>query len=257
MVENRTAYEKKEIAQAYSERIYLDKAEKSILNFITNKAADYRMLDIGCGGGRTTHFFAPVMRQYVGIDYSNSMVEVCAERYKHMPNVSIKLADARDLSMFPDNSFDFVLFSFNGIDCVSFEDRVQILKEIRRVGKKWTRIAFSSHNMYNIPLLFSFQMRMNVFKWIAEYQRTKGVNEKNPSIDELMEKDWTPVIDGDQNFNTSYIYIKPETQIKQLQDLGFTNIDLFSVNSGSRIKYPCDWSAHDDPWLYYYCTNNK
>jgi 2-polyprenyl-3-methyl-5-hydroxy-6-metoxy-1,4-benzoquinol methylase len=48
---------KKEIAQAYSERIYLDKAEKTILNYITNKSGEFRMLDIGCGGGRTTHFF--------------------------------------------------------------------------------------------------------------------------------------------------------------------------------------------------------
>jgi hypothetical protein len=157
--------------------------------------------------------------------------------------------------MFPDNSFDFVLFSFNGIDCVSYEDRLKILLNAQ-VGEKWTRMAFSSHNMYNLPRL-SFQMRMNVFKWFAEYQRTKGVNEKNPDMESLMENDWAPIIDGDQDFNTSYIYIKPEAQIKQLQELNFINIEIFSVNSGSRIKYPCDWSIHDDPWLYYYCTNNK
>ena len=56
-------------------------------------------------------------------------------------------ADARDLSAFADESFDFVLFSYNGLDCVGHADRLQVLAEVHRVVRPGGVFMFSSHNI--------------------------------------------------------------------------------------------------------------
>jgi ubiquinone/menaquinone biosynthesis C-methylase UbiE len=90
-----------------------------------------RVLDLGVGGGRTTHSLAPHASLYIGIDYSRAMIEICQDRFPHH---QFEPGDARDLSRFPAEWFDFVLFSYNGIDFVDHADRLQVLKEIARVS---------------------------------------------------------------------------------------------------------------------------
>jgi ubiquinone/menaquinone biosynthesis C-methylase UbiE len=90
-----------------------------------------RVLDLGVGGGRTTHSLAPHASLYIGIDYSRAMIEICQDRFPHH---QFEPGDARDLSRFPAGWFDFVLFSYNGIDFVDHADRLQVLKEIARVS---------------------------------------------------------------------------------------------------------------------------
>ncbi len=46
-----------------------------------------------------------------------------------------------------DNSFDFVLFSFNGMDSFSHKDRIAALGEIRRVLRNDGIFYFLSHNL--------------------------------------------------------------------------------------------------------------
>ena len=74
-----------------------------------------KMLDIGVGGGRTTLHFAPLVKEYVGIDYSQNMIKACQERFAQ---VSFQTADARSMGIFKDSTFDFILFSYNGIDYI-------------------------------------------------------------------------------------------------------------------------------------------
>jgi hypothetical protein len=58
------------------------------------------------------------------------MIETCKNRY---PQVNLITLDARSLSIFPDESFFFVLFLYNGIDYVNHADRIKILTEIHCV----------------------------------------------------------------------------------------------------------------------------
>jgi SAM-dependent methyltransferase len=99
-----------------------------------------RVLDIGVGGGRTTALLAEG-RDYVGIDYTARMVEQA--RANH-PSLRFEHMDARDLSAFPAASFDLVVFSFNGIDSVNPEGRMQILKEVSRVLAPSGQFVFST-----------------------------------------------------------------------------------------------------------------
>ena len=76
---------------------------------------EWSVLDIGIGAGRTTGVFATVAGRYLGIDYAPKMVEYCRAQLPDDDAVSVEVADARDLSQFGRDAYDFAMFSFNGI----------------------------------------------------------------------------------------------------------------------------------------------
>ena len=117
--------------------------EGVLIDAVAPAATSGRILDIGVGTGRTTEALRALSRDYVGVDYSSEMIRAARQRY---PDVDFQCTDARDLSEFPSGSIDLVWFSFNGIDYVSHEDRLQILKEIYRVTAPGGLFCFSSHN---------------------------------------------------------------------------------------------------------------
>lgn len=102
-----------------------------------------KMLDIGVGAGRTTHYFAHLTKEYVGIDYSENMIKVCREKFQNYPKkISFEVCDARSLKFFEDSYLDFVLFSYNGLDYMNHEDRLRVLREIRRATKEGGTFVF-------------------------------------------------------------------------------------------------------------------
>ncbi len=136
-------------SQAHEGFRYLFPPEKTILDeLVGNGLGKMSMLDLGVGAGRTTAHFQPFVRRYVGLDYSPPMLEACARRFPDgIPNGRFVLGDARDLQVFPSGSFDFVLFSYNGLDSVDAADREAALREIRRVLKDDGWFCFSTHNI--------------------------------------------------------------------------------------------------------------
>ena len=254
MEANKAAIENIKVVERYSRALYLDKAEIAIFKKLFGAPKDWNMLDIGIGAGRTTHYFAPVVKKYVGIDYSEAMSKICEDKYGGLNNVTVLTADARNMDMFPDEGFDFVLFSFNGIDFVSAEDRQKILLEMKRVAKTSSLLCFSSHNMYNLPVLYGFRYPFHPRAWLAEYRRILKLKRANKPMKELRKMLQASIADGDPDFTTQYIYIRPDEQIKQLRALGFTNIEVYSFYTGARIDNSTDWSIHRDPWIYYLFT---
>ena len=102
------------------------------------------VLDIGVGAGRTTRHLAPLARRYEAVDYSPVMVGYLKAV---MPEISVRQADFRNLSIFDDRSFDFVLATDNVIDALAHEDRLRALREACRVLRPGGLLAFSSHNI--------------------------------------------------------------------------------------------------------------
>lgn len=217
------------------------------------------MLDIGVGGGRTTHHFAPLVRDYTGIDYSAEMVAACQQRFSPSPySMTLEVGDARNMKQFADNTFDFVLFSFNGIDYVSHGDRLQILREIHRVGKPGGYFFFSSHNLQGIAQEFGYRtkIRLNPFKSYVNLVMLALLKLFNPAIsrDRLETADYLIIKDEPHNFRLLNYYIRPTAQINQLA-LNFNSIEVYSWQSGRRLDIN-ELSTNTDMWLYYLCVFN-
>src|ERR1700719_2646849 len=65
-----------------------------------------------------------------------------------MPEISVHLADFRDLGLFADSSFDFVFATDNVIDALSHQDRLRALREACRLLRPGGVLAFSSHHIH-------------------------------------------------------------------------------------------------------------
>jgi len=112
-----------------------------ISKYFTNKSG--KVLDIGCGYGRTTKPLHDLGFDVVGIDIVPKMI---ADAQKDNPQIDFRIMSATSLE-FPDNSFDYIMFSFNGIDYIYPElRRFEALKEAYRVLKPGGVFILSSHN---------------------------------------------------------------------------------------------------------------
>jgi len=257
MIENKDIYESNDIVNSYSHDNYIFSPELAIINKLKEESISGSMLDIGMGAGRTTKHFSNYFKKYIGLDYSQTMVSMAKKQFANYSNCEFINGDARSMSIFLDDSFDFILFSFNGIDCVSTTDREIVLKEIYRVAKPGALFFFSFHNSYNISRLFSFQFPKNPLKYVGEYKRVKGVRSVNSNPESLLKNDFVEIVDGDLGFQAQYVYAKPLAQINQLDSLGFENIALYRLKSGELIASNVDWQSISDEWIHVSCTIKK
>jgi len=139
---NLQTYDAPEVVAHYASLSYLTPCERML--FETYIPSGSRILDLGVGGGRTTSYLAKRASRYVGVDYAASMVQACQAKF---PDLEFVVADAADLSAFPDASFDVVIFAFNGIDYVLPEQsRRRCFGHIHRVLRAGGVVIFSSHN---------------------------------------------------------------------------------------------------------------
>ncbi len=111
---------------------------------ITHFAPASRILDIGCGTGRTTAILKDRGFNVVGMDYSAAMI---AKARAQRPDITYDVMDASALS-YADASFDNAFFSYNGLGFVYPEAaRLKALSEIHRILKPGGIFAYSSHRL--------------------------------------------------------------------------------------------------------------
>jgi ubiquinone/menaquinone biosynthesis C-methylase UbiE len=255
--QNQKTYASSDIVSHYAQLSLLQPAEKTILNLFQDRLPTMKMLDIGIGGGRTTQHFAPLVAEYIGIDYAPAMITACRQRFARSAAITLEVGDARNLQQFADNSFDFILFSFNGIDYVSHSDRLQVLQEIQRVGKSGCYFFFSSHNLQGIVKEFAWETKisLNPIKTYVNLVMLALLNLFNLAIarEQLKTADYLIIKDESHNFRLQTYYIRPPAQIKQLQSANFDHIEIYSWQSGLKIA---DQLISSDMWLYYLCVIN-
>ncbi|MFZ3342802.1 MAG: methyltransferase domain-containing protein [Terriglobales bacterium] len=253
--DNKNVYESSELAQRYSREEKLQPPEASILTSIKLRLNGSRMLDIGVGGGRTTLHFAPLVGSYVGIDYSEQMIAACKERFGEIPNLlTFQMADVRSLSSFPDHDFDFVLFSYNGLDYIPHDSRPDALREIRRVLKKNGCFALSTHNLNSLQQRLRVRPVLRPRALASKLLWTCRFLWHNRALHGIGTTGYCEVYDGALAYRLRTHYSTPEFTVQELTQSGFRDIQVFALSTGERIHAPGHLRAKVEDWLYYLCT---
>lgn len=253
MADNKQAYSTEKVVNIYTKNFRLITAEEVLIRTYKRELSGASFLDIGIGGGRTTHFIAPLVRKYYGVDYSTMFVDHVADEYRGNEKVVIEFGDARELKKYPADSFDFILFSFNGIDCVGFEDRKKILAECYRLLKPKGHFWFSFHNIYSLPKLYSFQWPKNPFNWPKEWKRSATVKKINGDRKKYEGREYCILRDGADFFETEVMYLKPSLQINLLREAGFGAVQFYHAQNGDPLS-EAEAGNKDIDWIYVDCV---
>ncbi len=104
-----------------------------------------RVLEIGCGAGRTTQAFAGIFGEVHAIDVSSQMVKKARRALRGCPNAPVYKNNGLDLSVVPDVPFDF---AFSYLVFQHIPNREIIESYIREV-----------HRLLRPGALFKFQVQ--------------------------------------------------------------------------------------------------
>jgi SAM-dependent methyltransferase len=234
---NRAAYSRRKTVRSYSGLpIGLFEAERVILERLRPELEGRKLLDIGVGGGRTTPAILSISSDYTAIDYSAGM----AERVRNCwPEIDVYWLDVRKMKPFVADTFDFALFSFNGLDLMNHSDRLQAMNEIHRVLKPGGIFVFSSHNRdgdaarpawrrRNVRLSMQFSKEcIKTILWSPRHLWRRRF--------EAHEEEYAILNDSSLHYSALTYYISLGAQKKQLESVGYTAIEAFDAN-GTRVE---------------------
>ncbi len=245
---NLAEYEDTYSVEHYPQLEVLMPAEAALVQRHHEELGRSRLLDIGVGGGKTTVHLAPLAAEYVGIDYAAGLANATARRF---PDVRIEQGDVRDLSRFADGAFDTVVFSYNGLDYISHEDRQSALKEVRRVLTEGGLFIFSSHNreyerFHRLPWQGMRQPGRRMLRETrAALRPAARANRRRLRPHEVIHDSWAIVNDEAHGYALLSYYVSIAEMTQQLRDSGFDQVvahDLYG-EPAPRIDTA--------PWIYY------
>ncbi|MBA4317076.1 MAG: hypothetical protein C0412_01615 [Flavobacterium sp.] len=240
---NQEIYNKPDVVRIYTEQTGLDDVENFFLTHYVKPGSD--ILDIGVGGGRTTSAFSSDANSYVGIDYSEEMVKACLNRF---PDKKFLTLDASSMKIFNDESFDIVIFSFNGIDYLpDWNSRIECINEIKRVLRPGGHFFFSSHNSRGIL----FPPNFTVEGWGAKFREfIKSIYKTIRFASKYLCQAAFYVGHGfikDPTHGGLWTHVSlPKFVVQDLTNCGFKVLCV----KGKTVK---PWLTMGNPWYYYIC----
>ncbi len=192
------------------------------------------VLDIGVGAGRTTGYLAPLAHRYEGLDYSPVMVEYAR---KTMPDISVHQANFRDLSIFKDESFDFVFATNNVIDALAHEDRQLALREACRVLREGQILVLTSHNIrykkaYSGPELEFHRNPVTFARNIVRYLRRLD-NHRRIGRLRVTHEEYALINDTGHDYACLHYYTARPTMEACLKGVGLRLLEVFGSGGES------------------------
>jgi ubiquinone/menaquinone biosynthesis C-methylase UbiE len=244
------AYRRRDVVKYYAATNELMAAERRLFERLRPEIEGKTVLDIGIGTGRTTPHLAALAGHYIGFDYSPEMVQRARELH---PNLEIIECDARDLSRFGQNRFDFIVFSFNGIDSVADADRQIVLKEVFKALRPGSAFMFSSHNLAS-DRTSAFSLK-NLHWTLHPLQLLKSgryylqgiLNHLRARRNEVRTPDYALLTERGTHYRYLNYYVLKALQVAQLERAGFKDVEIFKEDGGPTRAENDD----RDRWLYY------
>ena len=239
---NKQVYENRRVVGWYTAAIAkgLTPPERFCLS-LAKGGPDSSVLDVGVGAGRTTGPLREMFGRYVGVDYSERMIDSAR---KNFPSVDLRVMDARDLGL--DSSFDCIIFSYNGIDVIDFSERDLVFASIYQLLKDGGVFIYSTKSL--------------AYKRVKSWQRRFFVRE--------MFKNWRWVVQsipnrlrnfGRQHATGPYARVNDPSEVFRLV-VTYTDvakeIDLLERRYGfKRLATVGQWKSvegydENDEWVY-------
>lgn len=237
---NKKSYQKDSVVRywsTYSKDLFY--GEGRILERLLDSLKSASFLDVGVGGGRTTGSLMPLVREYVGLDYSQKLVDQCRLAF---PTARFVCANACELAKeMMGNKFDFIYFSFNGIDCLNEPQRQVFLQQAHETLNDGGRLMFSSHNYYAAKIVGrqrrllgllqqSFKLLFSGHPKSAVRTILFMVNYLQNSSQEYASDDIVFLVDSAQGNREIYAWIKPERQVDELRSAGYRVLAVYDWN---------------------------
>jgi len=237
---NRAVYNSPRVYRCYLAD-QLTAAESSCLSKYQLYIQEKDVLDIGVGAGRTALYLAPLARRYEAVDYSPVMVEYVR---KVMPQIGVRQADFRDLTVFADGSFDFILATDNVIDALPHQDRLRALSEARRVLRPGGVLAFSSHNIrykeaFSVPQLKWSSNPVRLASNCVGYILSRWNHSRVAPLRTLT-PEYALLNDPGHRYACLHYYAARSTVASQLANAGLRYIEAFGPSGRSLAEFADD-----------------
>ncbi len=175
-----------------------------------------KALDFGCGVGRLTQALVYYFDEVYGIDIASSMIELANKYNRHGKKCKYYLNETDDLTLFPDNSFDFI---YTNITLQHMEPRYSkaYIKEFLRVLIPHGLLIFQLPskpilNLYDDKLserlkqlinLVTPKILLNLYYWIKmkiiKQPRMEMYGIKRKEVVKFLEGNRVKIVDITQN----------------------------------------------------------
>lgn len=200
---------------AFTVEVGLWESEKYVFQKYLKK--DDRILDLGCGTGRTTfHLYNLGFTKIMGVDYTPDMIYEASRLNDYFRReIVFEVGDARNLSS-DDAHFEVVIFSFNGIMSIPGKvERTKALKEIYRILKKGGHFIFTTHDRSKESSYFTF--------WEEEKRRWEHGEQ-----DSILHEYGDVITKSKNEIREIYIHIPDKSEVTRwVEENGFRVIETF------------------------------